>query len=170
MAKYEIVLILDPKAEANTATKLLDEVFGKGVKKTQKLEKTELAYEINKSKHAHYYLAEVEAKPELIAEFSRKANILKTVWRNLVVNLDSEKGLNISKNKKQFVKKPFVKSFRKDEQSTHKREYTPRARIAGDENSTAVDGVKTKRVYKKETEVQGDKPKVRRTVKTSDNN
>ncbi|EFF41834.1 ribosomal protein S6 [Mycoplasmopsis alligatoris A21JP2] len=162
MAKYEIVLILDPKAEETVATKLLNEVFGKGVKKAQKLEKTELAYEINKSKHAHFFLAEVEAQTELIAEFTRKANILKTVWRNLVVNLDSEKGLNVSKNKKPAPRKTFAKSYTNREDRSEKREYTPRSKTT-QEGSEAP---KARKFVKKTSESSEEKPRVRRTVKT----
>ncbi|VEU75913.1 30S ribosomal protein S6 [Mycoplasmopsis columboralis] len=94
MSKYEIMIIVDPKAELSVAQNLLKEVFGKGVSKAEKLEKTELAYEIDKSKQAQYLLAEVESKPELVAEFTRKANIIKEVWRFLVLNLDTERGYN----------------------------------------------------------------------------
>ncbi|APJ38613.1 30S ribosomal protein S6 [Mycoplasmopsis pullorum] len=113
MSKYEIMLIVDPKADASVATNLLNEVFGKDVKKAEKLELTELAYPINKSKHAQYVYAEVETNPANIAEFTRKANILKTLWRQLVINLDSEKGYGkevkvkkTSKRDSSFAKKP----------------------------------------------------------------
>ncbi|WP_036452838.1 30S ribosomal protein S6 [Mycoplasma buteonis] len=118
MIKYEIMSIVDPKAETSVVENLLKEVFGEGVKSVEKLENNELAYEINKSKHGQYVLALVEAEGSKIAEFTRRSNIIKEIWRVLVINLDSEKGLN-AKPKKQFnkreesfknsQKKPFVK-------------------------------------------------------------
>ncbi|MEE3928045.1 30S ribosomal protein S6 [Mycoplasmopsis ciconiae] len=113
MAKYEIMMIVDPKADVSLATNLLTEVFGEGVKKAEKLELNELAFEINKSKHAQYVLAEVEAASNTIAEFTRKTNIIKGIWRKMVINLDSEKGFSKSskrtarKSKKETTKKPL---------------------------------------------------------------
>ncbi|WP_426460887.1 30S ribosomal protein S6 [Mycoplasma hafezii] len=119
MIKYEIMTIVDPKAETSVVENLLKEVFGEGVKSVEKLENNELAYEINKSKHAQYVLALVETEGSNIAEFTRRTNIIKEVWRTLVINLDSEKGLNSkpkkhhrSNKKEEFKnqnKKPFVK-------------------------------------------------------------
>ncbi|UUD36628.1 30S ribosomal protein S6 [Mycoplasmopsis citelli] len=104
MSKYEIMIIVDPKADLALAQKLLKEVFGKNVEKAQKLERTELAYKINNAQHAQYLLAEVQSEPSLIAEFTRKANIVKEIWRYLVLNLDTERGYgkefkNVGKNK-----------------------------------------------------------------------
>lgn len=109
MNKYEIMMIVGPKEDAKIAFDLLSEVFGKGVKKAEKLENTELAYEINKSKQGQYILASVESDPKNIAEFTRRTNIIKGIWRALVINLDSEKGLNSKKEFKSRAKKPFVK-------------------------------------------------------------
>ncbi|MHA3838550.1 30S ribosomal protein S6 [Mycoplasma sp. VS276A1] len=94
MNKYEIMSIVNPKADVKVLNDLLTEVFGKGVSKVEKLEKNELAYEINKSKHAQYVLAYVEAEGKAIAEFTRRSNIVKDIWRVLVINLDTEKGFN----------------------------------------------------------------------------
>ncbi|QCZ36607.1 30S ribosomal protein S6 [Mycoplasma nasistruthionis] len=92
MHKYEIMAIVNPKADVAVYTSIVEEVFGKeNVSKLEKLEKNELAYEINKSKHAQYVLALVEAKGESMAEFTRRTNIVKDIWRTLVINLDSEK-------------------------------------------------------------------------------
>ncbi|QDY88035.1 30S ribosomal protein S6 [Mycoplasma anserisalpingitidis] len=109
MAKYEIMMIVDPKADVNVAFDLLKEVFGNGVKKAEKLAINELSYSINKSKHAQYVNAEVESKPELISEFVRRSNIVKQVWRQLVINLDTESGLKPA-NTKKATKKVVRKS------------------------------------------------------------
>lgn len=90
MAKYEIMLILDPREELKVAENMINEVFKNA--KVTKLDRTELAYEINKSKTATYLLIEVEANGAEVKEFTRRVNIAKTFWRLLVVNLDSEMG------------------------------------------------------------------------------
>ncbi|WP_416737941.1 30S ribosomal protein S6 [Mycoplasmopsis meleagridis] len=92
--RYEIMLIVDPKAEASIGFELIEEVFGKdNVKKAEKLENTDLAYEINKSLKAQYLIFEVLSENKLISEFIRRSNIKKQIWRHLVINLDSERGL-----------------------------------------------------------------------------
>ncbi|MGL5205532.1 MAG: 30S ribosomal protein S6 [Metamycoplasmataceae bacterium] len=114
MSKYEIMLILDPSSSTQIAQEICDSTF-KSAKdlKVTKLENTELAYKINKSKSAIYVLINVSATGEEIIEFTRKCNITKTIWRQLAINLDSEKGLNRKANpkkvKKPFVKKPYIK-------------------------------------------------------------
>lgn len=91
MPKYEIMLILDPQADVKVANEIAQSVFGKGVQKSVKMDRTELAYKINNSTTATYMLMEVETEPENIAEFTRKVNITKEVWRILAINLDAEK-------------------------------------------------------------------------------
>ncbi|QZE12506.1 30S ribosomal protein S6 [Mycoplasma sp. Ms02] len=119
MSKYEIMIIVDPKAEVEVATNLLSEVFGSGVKKAEKLELTQLAYTINKSNQAQYVYAEVETEESNIAEFTRRSNILKPIWRQLVINLDSEKGYGKKpKAKKSFVRKEVKRSLPKDKASS----------------------------------------------------
>lgn len=108
MAKYEIMLILAPGENTDLASNLASEVFGKeSIKKSEKLEQTELAYPINKSKTATFFLMNVEAEESTVAEFNRRVNITKTLWRSLVINLDTETGLNrkASKRKEKFAKK-----------------------------------------------------------------
>lgn len=90
MAKYEIMLILDPKEDIQVAEKLVNETFKNA--EFKKLDRTELAYEINKSKTATYVLVNTEANGAEVKEFIRRSNIMKTVWRHLVVNLDTEMG------------------------------------------------------------------------------
>ncbi|MCU4706528.1 30S ribosomal protein S6 [Mycoplasma sp. CSL7503-lung] len=132
MVKYEIMMIVDPKADSKIAFDLLNEVFGAGVKKAEKLEKNELAYEINKSKFAQYIQAEVETEANLPAEFTRRANIIKQIWRTLVINLDSEKGLNSSKkekpNRKRRTFKPYDKNNTRNENNSTENTEKPRRR------------------------------------------
>lgn len=113
MSKYEIMLILDPSSNSQIAQEICDTTFKSKDLKVSKLENTELAYKINKSKNAIYILINVSAIGEEVIEFTRKCNITKVIWRQMVINLDSEKGLNRKANpkrvKKPFVKKPFVK-------------------------------------------------------------
>lgn len=145
MSKYEIMLILDPSSSTQIAQEICDATFKSSKDlKVAKLENTELAYKINKSKTAIYVLINVSASGEEIIEFTRKCNITKTIWRQLVINLDSEKGLNRKANpkkvKKPFVKKPYVKreeSERSDSSSdsTYKKPYIrkPKPSIAEEE-------------------------------------
>ncbi len=113
MSKYEIMLILDPSSNSQIAQEICESTFKSSDLKVEKLETTELAYKINKSKNAIYILINVSATGEEVIEFTRKCNITKVVWRQMVINLDSEKGLNRKANpkkiKKPFVKKPYVK-------------------------------------------------------------
>ncbi|VEU70406.1 30S ribosomal protein S6 [Mycoplasmopsis glycophila] len=115
MIKYEIMTIIDPKAQVSVYEELLKDVFKNGIKSVEKLENNELAYEINKSKHGIYVLAQIEAEGSSIAEFTRRANIIKEVWRTLVINLDSEKGLNSKGNR--FSGKRKSNKFSKDSQA-----------------------------------------------------
>ncbi|MEA4115638.1 30S ribosomal protein S6 [Mycoplasma sp. 744] len=108
MSKYEIMMIVDSKADANIGFNLVNEVFGKtNVKKAEKLENTDLAYEINGSTKAQYLVFLIEAQSNLIAEFIRRSNIRKEILRHLVINLDTEKGFG--KAKKTFKKPNTVK-------------------------------------------------------------
>ncbi len=113
MSKYEIMLILDPNSDTQIAQEICGSTFKSKDLKVEKLENTELAYKINKSKNAVYILINVSAIGEEIIEFTRKCNITKVIWRQMVINLDTEKGLNRKANpkkiKKPFIKKPFVK-------------------------------------------------------------
>ncbi|MBZ4195254.1 30S ribosomal protein S6 [Mycoplasma tauri] len=98
MNKYEIMLIIDPAVDALMATNVVESVFDKKyISKAEKMENTTLAYPINKSTKAQYMIYNLEAESSLIAEFVRKANIAKFIWRHMIINLDSEKGFGKSK-------------------------------------------------------------------------
>ncbi|CAM9138824.1 30S ribosomal protein S6 [Mycoplasma marinum] len=103
MAKYEIMLVLDPKADSSIIEKQSKEVFG-GAASVKKLEITDLAYEINKSNTGQFFLLSVETEGSNIQEWNRRSNIVKEIWRNLVINLDNEAGYN-----KPFVENKFSK-------------------------------------------------------------
>ena len=102
MPNYEIMLILDPKEDIKLAKQLSEDVFGKGIKKFEKLDNTELAYPINNSTTGTYILMDVETEGENIKEFTRKVNITKTVWREMIINIDEEKANKIAKPRKPF--------------------------------------------------------------------
>ncbi len=119
MPKYEIMLIVDPKllTEAETIAK---EVLGVDANIT-KLEKTELAYEINGTKIANYLVVDVTTEGATVKEFIRRANISKAIWRHLAINLDSERAMDSvnaeprrpfrreeNAERKPFVRKPYV--------------------------------------------------------------
>ena len=109
MSNYEIMLILDPKSDDKIITEIANSSFLTSKEfKVEKLERTELAYEIKKSKTAFYYLINARATGDEINEFLRKSNIAKNIWRTLTINLDSEKGLN-RKAKPKKIRRPFVK-------------------------------------------------------------
>lgn len=124
MSKYEILVIVDPKADAKVGFDLVEEVFGKtNITKSEKLELTDLAYEIKGSNKAQYLSFELNAESHLIAEFTRRANINKQIWRQLVINLTSEKGYG--KERKVFKKPlPFRKeNSQNSENKDEKKEY-----------------------------------------------
>ena len=119
MSKYEIMLILDPNSDEKVVSEIAKSTFKSKSVKVERLERTELAYEINKSKTAIYVLVNVEATGEEINEFMRKANITKNIWRSLSINLDTEKGLNRKakpkKIKRQFGKRNFAEKTNNEE-------------------------------------------------------
>ncbi|MBN3534655.1 30S ribosomal protein S6 [Mycoplasma procyoni] len=131
MAKYEIMLVLAPTEELSFAEKIAKDVFGEGVKKVEKLERTELAYEINKSKTGAFVVISVEAEENTIAEFTRRTNIQKTIWRTLVINLDSERGLN---RKAKPKRKKLPLRPRTNSQTSEQRNSSAEAKVASSED------------------------------------
>ena len=102
MAKYEIMIIVDPKEDLKNIETLTKEVFESDLKNFTKMDKTELAYEINNSKTAHFVLIDVETNGLKIKEFTRRVNISKTIWRELAINLDTERAKDSWANMKKF--------------------------------------------------------------------
>ncbi len=103
MSKYEIMLILDPTSDEKVISEIAKSTFKSKDVQIEKLDRTDLAYEINKSKTASYFVINTLATGEEINEFTRKSNITKNIWRILSINLDTEKGL---KRKPKKFKKP----------------------------------------------------------------
>lgn len=101
MPKYEIMLILDPKEDVKIADQIAKDAFGSSFKGFEKMDRTELAYPINNSTTATYLLTEFEADGKGVAEFTRKVNITKTIWRQLVINLTEEKANKVAKPRKE---------------------------------------------------------------------
>lgn len=93
MSKYEIMLILDPTSDEKVISEIVKSTFKSKEAQIEKMERTDLAYEINKSKTANYFVVNVSATGDEINEFTRKSNITKSIWRIMSVNLDTEKGL-----------------------------------------------------------------------------
>lgn len=93
MSKYEIMLILDPTSDEKVISEIVKSTFKSKEVQIEKMERTDLAYEINKSKTASYFVVNVSATGDEINEFTRKSNITKSIWRIMSVNLDTEKGL-----------------------------------------------------------------------------
>lgn len=102
MAKYEIMLIVDPKEDLKTVEAMAKDVFKDGMKKFQKMDRTELAYPINNSNTAQYVLIDAELSGDDVKEFTRKVNISKTIWRQMTINLDQERAMDSLKNMKKF--------------------------------------------------------------------
>ena len=107
MSKYEIMLILDPKAEVDNTKKIADEVFKKDLESFEKMDRTDLAYEINGSLKGTYLLIHVNTEGKNIIEFKRRLSLTKDVWRELSINLDREIKLDIKpiKSKEKEEKK-----------------------------------------------------------------
>ncbi|TPR54378.1 30S ribosomal protein S6 [Metamycoplasma neophronis] len=119
MSNYEIMILVNPQSTEEEVKSLLLSVLSEENTKIERLERTELAYPINKLTRATYYLVSAKAAPELMSELTRKLNIDKSILRSLIINLDSEKGLKPRKvrrsNKKPMNKdgkKPFVRPNR----------------------------------------------------------
>ncbi|MCP4336773.1 MAG: 30S ribosomal protein S6 [Mycoplasma sp.] len=136
MAKYEIMLVLDPKADQAIAKNLLTEVFGKEVK-IKKLENTDLAYEINKSMTGIFLLIKLETESSNIKEWNRKVNINKSIWRNLVINLDNESTYGKKYTEKKFSKYPRLRIKQAERQSMIEARKAERAARENSKSSTS---------------------------------
>lgn len=121
MPKYEIMLIVDPK-ELTQAETMAKEILGANANIT-KLEKTELAYEINGTKIANYLLIDVTTTGAIVKEFIRRANISKNIWRHLVVNLDSERAMDTMNAEPK--RRAFDREERKPFNREERRPYNP---------------------------------------------
>ncbi|MGX9339543.1 30S ribosomal protein S6 [Mycoplasma sp. 332] len=116
MSKYEIMILVNPTSTEESVKDLVFSVLDEKNTKFERLERTELAYPINKLTRATYFLILTSAQPELIKELTRKFNIDKSIIRSLIINLNSEKGLKPRKQRR-FTKRNFEnrRSFDKNE-------------------------------------------------------
>ncbi|MBU4690697.1 30S ribosomal protein S6 [Mycoplasma sp. ES3157-GEN-MYC] len=128
MHKYEIMMLLDPKANHEIGFELVESVFGKSnIIKAEKLENTTLAYPVNHSTQGQYLLIQLNGEASLVAEFVRRSNISKEIWRQLVINLDTEKGLG--KERKTWAGKKVYNPAEKSERRPFKKSYDAESKV-----------------------------------------
>ena len=96
MNKYEIMFIvktdIDEKTQKDTVKafeKVLTDMKSKVVN-TKDMGQKKLAYPINKEINGFYYVMQVNANGEIVAEFDRKSKINENIIRHLVIKLDEE--------------------------------------------------------------------------------
>lgn len=95
MTKYEIMFIVKTTMEDDEIKKTADAVKtlisgSSKVIEFKDLGKKKLAYPIKKEIGGNYFLMNVEATNDVIAEFDRKIRINENVLRHLVIRLDEE--------------------------------------------------------------------------------
>ena len=95
MNKYEIMFILksnEEEAIKNQVSELKAIITGmKGeIVEEKEMGNRKLAYPIKKELNGYYYVMNVNANNEAIAEFDRKAKISENVIRHLIIRLDEE--------------------------------------------------------------------------------
>lgn len=130
MAKYEIMIIVDPKADLKEIESFTKEIFENGLTKFTKMDKTDLAYPINKSTTAQYILIDAEVEGDVIKEFTRRVNINKSIWRQLAINLDTERAVSSLENMKKFEEFKARKAAERSERerSGERPSFRPRER------------------------------------------
>ena len=90
MNKYESIIIIKPAVDEE-GLKTLEDKFAGLINENGKVEEVtymglkKLAYEIKKSREAHYVLINFEAKPEFITELERVYRITDEVLKFIVV-------------------------------------------------------------------------------------
>ncbi len=96
MNNYEIMFIVKSTIEKEEVAKIADYLKkiitdhkGK-IESFKDLGQKQLAYPITKEVNGYYFLLNVEASSEAIAEFDRKASIEEKLLRYLIINLDKE--------------------------------------------------------------------------------
>ncbi len=95
MNNYEIMFILKSnedeaiKKEVAELKAVITDMKGKIVKE-EEMGNKKLAYPIKKETNGYYYVLDVEASADAIAEFDRKARINENVIRHLIIKLDEE--------------------------------------------------------------------------------
>lgn len=96
MNKYEIMFIVKTtideatvKSTASSLKSIIADMKGK-ITGEKDMGRRDLAYPINKEISGFYYVFNCEAKPEVTAEFDRKARLNENVLRHLIIKLDEE--------------------------------------------------------------------------------
>ena len=96
MNNYEIMFIVRATLESAVVDKTAESFKGiisdkKGsVSEFKALGEKKFAYPIKKEINGYYFLMQIEAPAEAIAEFDRKALIDENILRHLVIKLDEE--------------------------------------------------------------------------------
>lgn len=95
MNKYEIMFILKSNEEEAIKTQvsemkaIITDMKGE-ITEEKEMGNRKLAYPIKKELNGYYYVMNVNANNEIVAEFDRKARISENVLRHLVIRLDEE--------------------------------------------------------------------------------
>lgn len=95
MAKYELMLIIDPtlwEEERTTSISELKEIFNKNsvvIEKEDIWGDKKLAYKINKSDRGYYILYNLELDGTLIKDISKAINLNKTIWRYMFSKIEA---------------------------------------------------------------------------------
>jgi len=96
MTNYEIMFIVKTTMEAEKVKKTIDNMKkiitdGKGkIVEAKEMGEKKLAYPIKKELSGYYCVLKVEATPEVVSEFDRRALIDEVLLRHLIIKLDEE--------------------------------------------------------------------------------
>lgn len=96
MTNYEIMFIAKTTMESDKIKKTIDTMKkivtdGKGkIVETKEMGEKKLAYPIKKELNGYYYVLKIEATPEVVKEFDRRALIDESILRHLIIKLDEE--------------------------------------------------------------------------------
>ena len=96
MTNYEIMFIVKTTMESDKIKKTIDTMKkivtdGKGkIVETKEMGEKKLAYPIKKELNGYYYVLKIEATPEVVKEFDRRALIDEVLLRHLIIKLDEE--------------------------------------------------------------------------------
>lgn len=77
------------KKTIDTMKKIVTDGKGKIVE-TKEMGEKKLAYPIKKELNGYYYVLKIEATPEVVKEFDRRALIDESILRHLIIKLDEE--------------------------------------------------------------------------------
>lgn len=94
---YEVVVIIDPKANQEAVTQLTGvltqtiEKQGGTIVKSDDMGRRKLAYEINHAREGHYWLFEIDGSGAEIAELERRMRVSDLVVRYLTVRVDEDR-------------------------------------------------------------------------------